>query len=214
MTERLTQADYDLQCAELEALLTGAQQHHNLAAYRKTIGEATQDDVDKAFVHLEAVKAQRRQLDGAWEATKIQAAAEKADARRAGQRAVVDMVEGKIKTRLAAARKMEKFAKELAEQAVIYREAGEAVVVAVKPMYDGGVIRQDDFQFIMSDARDSRHLRMIAGLLFNNGLDMSMTNPGNDRFELERQGGVMGLVEKMNSSLRQRCAAIEPEAVA
>ncbi|WP_019051584.1 hypothetical protein [Sphingobium xenophagum] len=214
MTERLTQADYDLQCAELEALLTGAQQHHNLAAYRKTIGEATQDDVDKAFVHLEAVKAQRRQLDGAWEATKIQAAAEKADARRADQQAVIDMVEGKIKTRLAAARKMEKFAKELAEQAVIYREAGEAVVVAVKPMYDAGVIRQDDFQFIMSDARDSRHLRMIAGLLFNNGLDMSMTNPGNDRFELERQGGVMGLVERTNSSLRQRCAAIEPGAVA
>lgn len=214
MTERLTQADYDLQCAELEVLLTGAQQHHNLAAYRKTIGEATQDDVDKAFVHLEAVKAQRRQLDGAWEATKVQAAAEKADARRSGQQAVIDMVEGKIKTRLAAARKMEKFAKELAEQAVIYREAGEAVVVAVRPMYDGGVIRQDDFQFIMSDARDSRHLRMIAGLLFNNGLDMSMTNPGNDRFELERLGGVMGLVEKMNSSLRQRCTAIEPEAVA
>jgi len=214
MTGRLTQADYDLQCAELEALLTGAQQHHNLAAYRKTIGEATQDDVDKAFVHLEAVKAQRRQLDGAWEATKIQVAADKADARRADQRAVIGVVEGKIKTRLAAARKMEKIAKELAEQAVIYCEAGEAIVVAVKPMCGAGVIRQDEFQFIISDARDRRHLQMISGLMFQNGLDMGMTNPSHDRFELERQGGAMVMVEKVNMALRRRCAAIEPEAVA
>ena len=73
--KEFTAADYAAQRAALDEQIRVAEDDHHRAGYQQVLGEATQDDVDKALVTLDALKSKRRTLEAAWQEAQRRVAA-------------------------------------------------------------------------------------------------------------------------------------------
>ncbi|WP_454888687.1 hypothetical protein [Sphingobium indicum] len=198
-----THSDYTAQRQALDGLIQDAEEGHRRAGYRLVIGEATQDDVDKALVSLGALKARLRTLDAAWDAAKQQAAEDLVNSRRAARRAAVEQIETQFAARTEAARAMHSAAIELGRAVAAYNEAGDAIVEQVRARYQVGEISMDWMGDTRREIADNGYAGLIVGLLFDNGLNFSGISGANGREEYRKHGGLVAYVEKRNGVVRR-----------
>jgi len=198
-----TQANYTAQRDALEGLIQAAEEDHRRAGYRQAIGEGSQDDVDRALVSLDALKAKRRTLDVAWDMAKQQAAEDLANSRQAARQAAVQRIEAQLAVRTEAARAMEHAATALAKASASFIEAGDAIVEQVRARYQAGEISMDWMSDTRREIADNSYAGLIAGLLYDNGLNFTGISGANGREEYRKHGGLVAYVEKRNSVVRR-----------
>lgn len=212
-----TQADYTSQCADLEQQIRVAEDDHHRAGYRNVLGEATQDDVDKALVSLDALKNKRRSLDAAWAESQRRSAASALDALRDDQSAALAKIDVLLKARSDGAALIEEAARNLGAVVSAYNNANAEIRQIAGVLYKsygsrvaGGL---DKLSFVQSDIDDRTGMGLVAGLLFKNGVDLSNIRTANAAFEMDRHGSLSGFVEKANTRLRLRSAELCPDIV-
>ena len=198
-----TQADYTAQRDALNGLIEAAEEDHRRAGYRLAIGDATQDDVDKALVSLDALKAKLRTLDAAWGVAKQQASEDLVNSRRAARRATVEQIEAQFTARIEAAREMQQAATTLARAAASFNKAGDAIVELVRARYQAGDISMEWMGDTRREVADNGLAGLIAGLLLEHGFDTSGLRAGDGREEYRKHGGLVPYIEKRNGVVRR-----------
>lgn len=208
-----TAKDYMAQRADLDTQIRVAEDDHHRAGYRQVLGEAGQDDVDKALVSLDALKNRRRSLEAAWEESQRRQSINIQEARRSEQTSALSDFEGHLTARLAAAGKVEKTVRLLAEAVKEYVCASEAARVIAGRLFKehAGAAGLDTLQFVHSDIDPSPFINLLAGMLVVEGVDLSNTRPGQARFEYQERSGLVSVVEKTNGRLRHRAAELCPD---
>lgn len=210
-----TSAEYLAQRADLEQQIRVAEDDHHRAGYRQVLGEASQDDVDKALVSLDALKNKRRSLEGAWEESKRRSAAAVLTKRKAEQSAALAEFDGHLKTRLDATARIEEAACALGAAVKDYSAASEAARYIAGRLYKNHTGRAgiDTLNFVQSEIDSPYFINLLAGMLFAEGADLSNTRPGQAHFEYRQQGSLIPVVEKSNDRLRFRAAELCPDIV-
>lgn len=206
-------ADYAAQRAALDEQIRVAEDDHHRAGYQQVLGEATQDDVDKALVALDALKSKRRTLEAAWQEAQRRVAAANEALAKADQEKSIAEFNGLLAARVASAAKMEEAAKVLGAMVTEYHDAGARLKAIAGSLFK--TYRQersrDHLPLIHANLSDTRDINLLAALLYREGCDLSHTRPGTARFEYERIGGIVPLVEQINEKLRDRVLSLCPD---
>ncbi|MBV2146762.1 hypothetical protein KRZ98_00450 [Sphingobium sp. AS12] len=210
---KFTAADYTAQRVALEEQIRVAEDDHHRAGYRQVLDEATQDDVDKALVSLDALKNRRRSLDAAWQESQRRSADALLKEREADQSAALAEFEGHLKTRLDATARIEEAARALGAAVKDYSAASEAARYIAGRLYKNHTGRAgiDTLNFVQSEIDSPYFVNLLAGMLFAEGANFSNTRPGQAHFEYRQQGSLIPVVEKSNDRLRFRAAELCPD---
>lgn len=203
-----TAADYTAQRAALEEQIRVAEDDHHRAGYQQVLGEATQDDVDKALVTLDTLKNKRRSLEGAWAQSQRQLASallvEQAKARMDTISAIKKLATERRKAAEEIAASIQGFGKAFQQ----YASAGGAITEKARPFM--GSIGMDSFNAIRHAAENRGHEQMIVGLLREIGADFAGIDPTGAKSELDRQGGFGAWLDMWDRVLEQRIACLAP----
>lgn len=206
-------ADYAAQRAALDEQIRVAEDDHHRAGYQQVLGEATQDDVDKALVTLDALKSKRRTLEAAWQEAQRRVAAANDALAKADQEKSIGEFKRLLAARVASAAKMEEAAKVLGAMVTEYHDAATRLKAIAGSLFK--TYRQersrDHLSLIHANLSDTRDMNLLAALLYREGCDLSNTRPATARFEYERIGGIAPLVEQINGKLRQRVLNLCPD---
>ncbi|MCC4252230.1 hypothetical protein LL251_07320 [Sphingobium naphthae] len=208
-----TAADYAAQRTTLDEQIRVAEDDHHRAGYQQVLGEATQDDVDKALVMLDALKSKRRTLEAAWQEAQRRVAAANDALAKADQEKSIGEFKQLLAARVASAAKMEEAAKVLGAMVTEYHDAGARLKEIAGSLFK--TYRQersrDHLSLIHANLSDTRDVNLLAALLYREGCDLSHTHPATARFEYERMGGIVPLVEQINGKLRDRVLSLCPD---
>ena len=211
--KEFTAADYAAQRAALDEQIRVAEDDHHRAGYQQVLGEATQDDVDKALVTLDALKSKRRTLEAAWQEAQRRVAAANDALAKADQEKSIGEFKRLLAARVASAAKMEEAAKVLGAMVTEYHDAATRLKAIAGSLFK--TYRQersrDHLSLIHANLSDTRDMNLLAALLYREGCDLSNTRPATARFEYERIGGIAPLVEQINGKLRQRVLNLCPD---
>lgn len=208
-----TAEDYTAQRAALEDQIRVAEDDHHRAGYRQVLGEATQDDVDKALAAFDALKNRRRSLEAAWGESQRREQATALERRKAGQASALVDFEGHLKARLDTTSKIEEAARALGAAMKEYISASESARVIAGHLYKNytGRARLDSLSFIQSEIDSTYFINLLAGMLVAEGADFSNTRPGQAYFEYRAHGSLTPTVEKANGRLRFRAGELCPD---
>ena len=213
--QAFTAADYMAKRSALEEQIRVADDDHHRAGYRQLLGEASQDDVDKALVKIGALKAKRRTLDAAWEEVQRRNAETVAQARRSEQQDAASKVDALLATRLDAAAALEIAARALGKAFSDYTIASQRIRHLSAQLWNDHAADKargkETLSFIQSDIDSGRHVRLLAGLLYEVGVDLSKTSQLSDRFDYREQDGLPAFVEDVNGRIRFRVAELCPD---
>lgn len=207
-----TSAEYLAQRAELEQQIRVAEDDHHRAGYRQVLGEASQDDVDKALVSLDALKNKRRSLEGAWEESKRQVASALADQQLKDRQDTISVIRELAGRRRKAAEDIASAIQSFGQAFQKYASAGSAITEAARPFM--GTIGMDSFNAIRHAAENRGHEQMIVGLLREIGADFAGIDPTGAKSELDRHGGFSAWLDMWDRVLEQRIACLSPEQAA
>jgi uncharacterized small protein (DUF1192 family) len=173
---KLTEANYTSRRIKLVASLNGAGTAHNDAAFRREIGDATDEDVKAARDAVSELEDRIAGLDTAWSRTQQEQAAA-ADERRA-QNALAShgQIMDTLAKRTEMAGRMQSAAEELAAAYVEYQALGRHVIDAAvkhRELFNGDSVRHLR-ELIAGDFNDIRG--PLARLLGISGLSMQGVN--------------------------------------
>lgn len=210
-----SEAEYKAQRDALDAQIRVADDDHHRAGYRQLLGEAGQDDVDKALVTLDALKAKRRTLDAAWGEVQRRNADAIAEAKRTEQSDTSEEVKRLLTARLDAVGSVEAAARQLGEAYTSFSDASQRIRYLAGRLWAGHSqdknISRETLSFVHSEVDGDRMVHLVAGLLFEAGVDLSKARPAADRFDYKEQGNLPTFVEKVNDRILFRIGELCPD---
>lgn len=208
----MTKTDYDGRKAALADALEGAQIRYRKTAYEEEIGEAPAGSAAEALGGVKEVEGKILVLESAWTESQRLAGEKFAEDDRRARRLALSKVDRLLAKRSEAIAGIEKLLVGLGDHVRRFNEAGEAIIEEIRPhrAHLGNDVDPNralgDF---MTTVRDKTDLKLIGGILYDFGVDLSLINMRDSWFGL-RDRGFAEVVGGRNRTIRRIAETIAP----